>query len=316
MIALRSLRGPNPGHFLAALGCLRVLTQLGHDARLRWERAGGWLSPVYEVGLSADDFAGQVVSHLNRVLNGAWLDERLGRALPVAPEILREVYDAASEEDRERLAGLQEIPVRLGSGKLPEETHKTPFSMLGYGRTGLLSTARKLVVTPEHIARLMTDDARVDIGPTLRWDPLSVAPPAAYRGDRSRPVPVMLGAERLGLEALPLYPVMPTTTISSRRQTRGLVTGWGYYAGTGYRPTHARWRWSLWRGSMDLRTAVALQQSPEMQPYDPDLVWCSRVVTDGYWNFAPAAPLPPAEFRAARRNMIKSATADDWEEDR
>lgn len=304
MIALRALRGPNPGHFLAALGCLRVLTQLGHAARLRWEGHEGWLSPIYEVDLGPEDFAALVADQLNAALEGAWLDGRLGDKLPVDPVVMREVIAGADQDSADRLAAMQET--------WSESPKKTPLDLLGLGRTGLLLTARKLVVTPEHIARLMTDDARVDEGPTLRWDPLSVAPPAAYRGDRSRPVPVMLGAERLGLEALPLYPCLPPSH-RGNPSARAVVTGWGYWRSIGARPTHARWRWSLWRGALDLRSAVALQQAPELAA-DPELHWCSRVLMDGYWSFAPAMPLPAAEIGAARRELLKAAAEDDWED--
>ena len=154
MIALHALRGPNPGHFLAALGCLRVLTQLGHEARLRWERHEGWLSPVYEVSLGAEDFAAQVADYLNAALEGAWLDERLGDKLPVDPVVMREVIAGADQDSADRLAAMQET--------WSESLKKTPLDLLGQISRG--RRLRKSTTQPLALKRLCNQASSVGWG--------------------------------------------------------------------------------------------------------------------------------------------------------
>lgn len=250
---LKLLTGRNPGHFLAAMGLLRVMNSRGKSARLSWD---DYYAPTLHCEMNQDDIAEFVTVECNRWLDPErlWLHESFGNKLPVDPAVLwAEAKEyGGNEEDLIRLAAIQEIlsPKPDGSFSKP---NTTPFHILGAGRSQFFSTARKLTLSHSETKQIFGEPQQYfSPGPIFRLDPQAVSPPYAYRADAptGNPVPACRVVERLCLEALPLYPL--TRAFRRPRACPGWDSrGW-------------RFRWCLWSEPVGVYTACALQNQPAL----------------------------------------------------
>lgn len=307
-ILLRGIDGANPLGFLAAIGTLRVLSLGAGDIRLRWTKHENAWRPVLAMDATLEERV--LVKHLSTKLATSIPPEVF--ALGDNPSVSRDIFRAyaqasartALDGDRIRsdfaTAFAGEHPVDKG-GKVPDTALRT---MGGAGHQHFLKFMRNFIeqVQPEHLHKTLFGPWRYDDpvqNMTLRWDPsddiryaLRWSNPS---GDPNRKsMGSMWGANRLAIEALPLFPTLPT-----RRQLETV----GFHT-QGARKTYLTWPiWDVFAGVDTVRSLLdmaALHHSDRagMKPKGLGArgiteVYRSRRLTTGkFRNFTMGAPVP------------------------
>jgi len=136
----------------------------------------------------------------------------------------------------------------------------TAFRAVGGGQTRILNFIRELCAqtTPRHLGTSLFDAwTYSDPPPSLRWDSTEYRPYALRATD---PAPdqnnKVRGANRLAIEALPLFPVMP----SGSRRLRLATTGFRRHEIT----------WPIWKTPLSQDTVRSLLALGELQDDKPD----------------------------------------------
>jgi hypothetical protein len=295
-IELIGLDGSNLLGFLAALGTLRVLTlaEPEEEARMRWEDAGSWRPIVLHSRIGSGE---ELVSVIGRhtcgeaSINPAWAiadDLTLSRAA-FAGHLSRVVGTAAPAERNAADYLTAFGSEAFGSGPKKEQISDTEFrTMSGAGHQHFLGTIRELArgTEEDHLSRaLLQDWDYADGRPALRWDPADYRPHALRAEDPSGdPIKTMRGANRLAVEALPLFPTVPGS--------RALGTvGFASHDGV------TEIQWPIWTDSLELKSIASLLATEEMRNGEPAVlasrgiaqVYRSRRFTEGkFRNFSPA----------------------------
>ncbi|HJT75603.1 MAG TPA: CRISPR-associated endonuclease Cas3'', partial [Gemmataceae bacterium] len=275
-LPLTGLEGSNPLGFLAAVGILRCLTDLAKrrdrpawldgDVRLSWGHPGAPFGAVLHLPGSPTPEA------VAAILAG-----RLERNLASHPAALA----VALAEGKDANAGerFQETcrtvtPDRLNSvgwavahysELVPEEGSQLRIVRSDNLRGNVQAILER--TNAEHIRRAVF--ARWDYGDaldnqSLHWEP-SEDRRHAYQWHQPNGDPTkkrrggMLGANRLALEAWPLFLSVPRGS-AGRLQTRG-------FKGSGAKDTF--WTWPLWSCPFGLDAAVSLLGLPELQECKP-----------------------------------------------
>ncbi len=291
-IELKGLDGGNLLGFLAALGTFRALSAASTDAevRMRWQRKGGWM-PVIECAAISDEDA--LLDLLEPGVcgsdsaNEAW---NIGNDLTLTTEAFADVLVKHSGSERSTLDFLAAFGSEaVGSGPKKDQMTDTEFrTMSGAGHQHFLGFMRELAKETgrEHLRRcLFKIWAYGDGRPSLRWDPADYRPHALRAQDPSGdPIKTMRGANRLAVEALPLFPTVPVG--------RSVAT-----VGFEDRNGAAEVSWPLWSDSLELASVAALLASSDTQEADRHMATRRGVVqimrakrfTEGkYRNFSPA----------------------------
>ena len=307
-ILLNGINGANPLGFLAAVGTLRVLSLDADATRLRWKKHENAWRPVLTIDTPLDENA--FVDRLSTKLATSIPEEVF--ALGDNPSVPFDVFRAYAEASamtalnghRVRadfaaaLAG--EYPLDK-DGKVPDTALRT---MSGAGHQHFLKFMRNFTeqVQPSHLHKTLFESWRYDDpvqNMTLRWDPsddnryaLRWSDPS---GDPDRKTSgSMWGANRLAVEALPLFPTLPA---HRQLETVGFHT-------QGARKTY--WSWPIWETPTDLDSVRSLLDMADVQRSDrPDLypgglsargiteVYRSRRLTTGkFRNFTMGVPIP------------------------
>lgn len=296
-LELRGLVGSNPLAFLAAVGTLRTLHLAwpNEHVQMHWVRANGW-NPVLSAQRALDkDLVVQTLDEqLRRMRNHKALS--IDDDLTIAPKDFRRYAEEAIQEAQLNNADRTwvDFVAAFGCDALAEDDliQDTAFrTMSGAGHQHFLRTMVKLVdaTAPEHLEKsLFQPWAYDDEGPSMRWDPEDDRRYALRWSEPSRdPIRTVRGANRLAIEALPLFPTAPVGAIL---QTTGFRTG-------GNRATF--FTWPIWAQPISLdvvRTVLALGELQRDAPDRRQLaqrgiveVYRSQRVTVGkYRNFTPA----------------------------
>ena len=226
-IRLTGLRGETLLGFLAALGTLRVLTKTIPEAKLAWsDSGGGWVAELHVPAGTLRD-----AEHVAEVLF-ATLDEQktnhpvlqwerfLGKAFNDESEFFRESAMAvlsAKSGCQEDFASVFSAQISVKQGEALEHfDHPFRAARKDYYLGNLesvlantqLSHIRRTIVLPWDYRDAMANQSlRLDHGDDRRHAYQWHAPtedPARQK------VGCMLGANRLALEAFPLFPCIPT----------------------------------------------------------------------------------------------------------
>lgn len=300
-VRLVGLDGSNLLAFLAALGALRTLalTAGGAGARMGWIYQRGWVPEIVCPTVEAED---DVLSVLEGAVCGAasvsdaW---NLGEDLTLGLEDFRKYLwrSAASCTPKDRasadfLAAFGSDGV--GAGPKKDRMTDTEFrTMSGAGHQHFVGFMKELAVgtTKEHLRRtLFVKWDYADGRPSMRWDPADYRPHALRAYDPSGdPIRTMRGANRLAVEALPLFATAPN---GRRLGTSGFQD----------RDGDAEFTWPMWTEFLELRTVQSLVGLKELQVDRPEAfglrrrcveqVFRSTRFTDGkYRNFSPARAL-------------------------
>lgn len=291
-IELKGLDGGNLLGYLAALGTLRVLT-LGEpevEIRMSWVEREWWTPVVHHSRVATGDelleaLAARVCGE--ETIDPAWtIGEDLTLGLEDFREHLKRAASSATTEQRAKADFLAAFGSdAFGAGSKKDQMVDTDFrTMSGAGHQHFLGFLKELAreTSGEHLRRALLEPwDYADGRPSLRWDPADYRPHALRAVDPSGdPIRTMRGANRLALEALPLFPTVPGT----RRVTTVAFTG---------RKEDLEVRWPVWTESLELNTVACLVASGEAategRPRGIAQVYAARRFTEGkYRNFSPA----------------------------
>jgi CRISPR-associated endonuclease/helicase Cas3 len=277
-LPLPGLDGANPLAFLATLGTLVLCERLSRSVdrpawlngpvALSWGAEGSIQTPVLHLHAappSEDDFAAGLATRLARSPEAhpaAW-------AVSVLREMMRDKEIDLSHELRERCrcrkAGEREYldwVTALVCETAPEATSQLQTVRRDYMVGNLVSVMAR--AEAGHLARCLFrpwDYADALDNQSLHWEP-SEDRRHAYQWHQPNGDPTrkrqggMLGANRLALEAWPLFPAFPA---SDRVQTRGF---------SGVRANDTTWTWPLWAAPL---TTDAIGSLLGLQPLQEDV---------------------------------------------
>lgn len=299
--------GPDGGNllgFLAAVGALQTLDRAFPDAnpRMWWVRSDLAWRPTYEVSGTTSDDALVAAMHGVLAADGTPEFSELGDNLSVDPERFRDVATraaATATPSRRRYVDYLaaygcELPTTAGA--IQDTGLRT---MSGAGHQHFLKSMRDLVrLTTESdlYAALFAHWRYADGTPTMRWDPADDRRYALRADDPAKstqaPIRTVRGANRLAIEALPFFAVMPSEPVSATT---------GFAAASGRR-SRAAVRWPIWTVPWTVDAVkVAVTQAPvAASTLDASVltalgvvqVYESRRQTVGKMrSFAPAAPV-------------------------
>ena len=305
-IVLSGIDGGNPLGFLAAVGVLRtaVCTWPTATPRMGWKRHAGAFRPVLAMDEDIDEsvFAARIKATLRSMKDDPAFDISDDLKIPI--EIFRQEANAAmkasTQADRKTVDFLAAFGADIllpteKKGNIADTAFRT---MRGSGHQHFLKMMRQLAedTEPVHIHKTLFSMWRYDDpvkNHTLRWDPADDTRYALQwrepSGDpRRETAGSMWGANRLAIEALPLFPTAP--------QLRSLET-------TGFRKDESRrvfFSWPIWEPLLAIDTVRSVLALKELQHPRPDrdrleaigiveVYRCQRITQGKFRNFSPAA---------------------------
>lgn len=294
-ILLRGLDGSNPLAFLAALGTLRTLSLALPDesVKMSWEQFEGAWRPRVFCSLAADS-------------------EKLAETLCKALHPTRESHPTRLVNYQSGNAEATKFYQAVREGKpidsefdswvtaLTSDVHPDATSPLQLTRSDYFVGNLDQIIantTADHIGKTLFFPWRYAdrlSGQSLHLDP-SEDRRHAYQWNKPSGDPNrnnagnMLGANRLAIEAMPLFLGLPSTN-----PERLLMTGW-----TGVRAVDATWTWPVWstKSSLDVvRSIIAIDELQASLPNRCDLVArgvdavyrCRRILGDKTPNLTPS----------------------------
>jgi hypothetical protein len=284
---LTGLDGSNLLAYLAALGTLRVLTLAdgAPDVRMEWVDRGAWTPVLYHGSAGSPvellDLLEPLVSGEDSI-NAAWnIGNDLTMSCDEYGKVLRENLENGS--DGQTLSFLAAFGGDVyGASPKRETMSDTAFrTMSGAGHQHFLGFMRELAAQTEreHLQRALF--AEWDYGderPSLRWDPADYRPHALRAVDPSGdPIRTMRGANRLAVEALPLFPTAP---VGRRIRTTAFRDG---EAGTEV-------VWPIWTDQLELGSVASLLASrvESGRPGVTQVFRATRFTEGKYRNFSPS----------------------------
>jgi len=303
---LLGLDGGNPLGYLAALGTLRATSLAYPDTlvQMRWVNTGGW-RPWLIVDKIVDET--QWITDLHHFLHTGvdqpafHIANDLVMSCQAFQAVAAKAQKAASTTDRQFAdfvaAFGSEVVESVVNGKKTGNIADTAFrTMSGAGHQHFLGFMKDIAHATEkhHITQAVMDNWKyTDSGPNMRWAPLDDRRYAQRWSNPSDDQPKSVrGANRLAIEALPLFPTAP---VGTRLETTGFSQRHGQ---------SAVWTWPIWSDPIDqnvVRSLLALEmlQHPEidrrylkyLQGMGIVEVFRSQRMTIGkYRNFSIAVP--------------------------
>lgn len=303
-ILLNGIDGGNLLGFLAAVGTLRVVTESDRSQNwtLGWRVHRGTWVPV----LVGDEVLtqGELIETLTIGLkvmdnNPAF---QIANNLSIHPDEFRGInekaYHETTIEDRQYadfIAAFGCESVATPDKKSIQDTALR--TMNGAGHQHFIGYMKDLVEKTDagHLRSALFDLWQYsDNRPSLRWDPRDdrrYALRYGNPGDTSKnPIKTVRGANRLAVEALPLFPTAP-----EGRQLR--TTGFTQRRGIGVWFT-----WPIWESQLGLDVIRSLLSLPQLQATQPDrgrllsmgvvdIYRSQRFTTGRFRNFSPAQPV-------------------------
>ena len=240
-ILLSGLDGGNLLGFLASVGTLRVVSEDDPQGewRLGWRENGGMWSPV----LSGNETLspGGLIETLTVALEtiGSNPAFEIGKNLTFKPEEFRVVTQKAQATATINDRSFADFIAAFGSESLPNREGKIQDTALrtmsGAGHQHFIGYMNDLVekTEPEHLRTALFGHWQYsDDRPSLRWDPVDDRRYAQRWGNPSNdPIKTVRGANRLAVEALPLFPTAPAngqldTTGFTQRRGAGVLFSW------------------------------------------------------------------------------------------
>ena len=289
-ILLKGLDGSNPLAFLAAMGTLRTLTLALPDetVKMSWEQHDGAWRPRVNVHYPPENLVSLLIKSLKNERNEhpshfVGNDDQISSFYAVARK-------GGCFED-----GLDQWIVALTSDLHPNATSQLQLTRRDYFAGNLDEIICK--TTPDSLHRTLFQPWRYDdrlSGQSLHLEP-SEDRRHAYQWNKPAGDPNriksgnMLGANRLAIEAIPLFLGLP-----SKNPDRLFVTGW-----TGVRSDNSRWTWPIWSRLIELPIVRSLIALNVLQNEKPDIgelrargivaaYRCRRILVEQTPNLTPA----------------------------
>lgn len=266
-LLLPGLDGSNPLGFLAAIGLLRVLTHIPEVARVRmkWTPAGCTLVPVIQscsestlnedmlLHLLCEQLIDDIAKHPVRlldVLSRANDDEKKRR------QVFLDRREPAADSDRTLADWLAALASDFAPADAINQLQTTRRDYYYGNLTSVIKTTKI-----DHLRRAIfqswdyadpLDNQSLHLDPSEdrrhahQWNKPAGDPDRKKAGG-------MLGANRLAIEAIPLFTSFPEA---------GTLRTVGF---TGNRSTNTRWTWPLWNVGIPLHVVQSLLLLPEFQ---------------------------------------------------
>lgn len=263
-LLLPGLDGTNPLGFLAALGLFQALDgAVSHDTVLMtWASFGGTWVPVVQLGSGTQLIQGDVLNALEDVLEDDFathpmqIMDQLTNRDSHTRTVLRDKLEQATRTDR----GVVDSLVALGSDfASADATSQLQLTRRDYYRGNLTSVIK--LTSRDHLQRsifrpwdysdpLHNQSLHLDPGEDRRhahqWNKPAGDPDRKKSGG-------MLGANRLAIEAFPLFTSFPK---GDKLCTVGF---------TGNRSRDTRWTWPVWEAKLPLPVIRSLLSMLELQ---------------------------------------------------
>ncbi|HVT89150.1 MAG TPA: hypothetical protein VHD56_09890 [Tepidisphaeraceae bacterium] len=294
-ILLKGLDGSNPLAFLAALGTLRTLTLALPDepVKMSWEQYEGAWRPRVWCSLARD---------------GDALIEKLDKLLVRDRSLHPTRFIDYKSSNKEAVAFYQSVrdggPIPpeqdVWIASLTNDIHPDATSPLQLTRSDYFVGNLDQVMantTPDHLRKALLLPWRYDdplsgqslhLEPTedrrhvYQWNQPSGDPNRNKSGN-------MLGANRLAIEALPLFLGLPSTN-----PARLFMTGW-----TGVRSDDSMWTWPIWKPPIPLDVVKSTLSLGELQAIKPQpdrlvpagvgmIYRCRRILVEKTPNLTPS----------------------------
>lgn len=299
-IELIGLDGGNLLGYLAALGTLRVLTLAEPEAEVRmsWVDKGWWRPVVHHSRIATgDELVAAIAEKVcgESSINPAW---EIGKDLTLTRADYGGHLRARASDARPMQREAADFLAAFGSdvfgtGAKKEQMADTELrTMSGAGHQHFLGFMKELALGTDkvHVKRTLLEPwDYTDDRPSLRWDPTDYRPHALRAEDPSGdPIKTMRGANRLAIEALPLF-----TTVPERRQLRTVAFN--------DRDGETEIAWPMWIEPLNLSTVASLLASEEVQKADRSTMtrrgivqvfrtrrFTARETGGKYRNFSPA----------------------------
>jgi hypothetical protein len=291
---LRGLDGSNPLGFLAALGVLKVLSEGFplRDFRLHWKQDARCMAVLSANRLPHHAQAtSRYLATCLRKLPSPNADERLPRNLNKWTDAqFREFASNAAEQAKvgdQRLAQFAAAFSIDGLALLEDKIEDSALrTVSGSGRQDLFPTLEGLrtQTMESHLERtLFAPWDYADERLSLRYDPVEDRRHALrWTKPADEPSRTMWGANRLAVEAWPMFPTAPVS---------------GKLATTGF--TNNFFTWPIWRDPLPLDTVRSLLALEELQVWDVprEALWArgvtevfrsERITVDKFRNFTPS----------------------------
>ncbi len=311
---LVGMEATNPLAALAAFGTLRTLAGPWppDDVKMSWQTIDSQWRPVLH--FPSEIAPEEVVSRLHDRLSvpaespefsmSDESGEPRNNLNDISPDQFERIAEDALRQGNIRERRLADYCAGYGTNGVEEEAEEIDDTALrtmsGAGHQHFLGFMRKLVVgtTAEHLWKtLYRRWDYSDEKPTLRWDPrddrrhayMAQDPSDQSRGNEIR---TMRGANRLAIEALPLFPTMPA---ADGARTRAFFRSGSDVALT----------LPVWEEPIGISTLSSLLGHPEIVKERPERRWLrlmgvvelyrARRVTEGYYrNFTLGRPVAGA----------------------
>ncbi|MGH9631865.1 MAG: type I-G CRISPR-associated protein, Cas3-extension family [Bryobacteraceae bacterium] len=260
---LRGLDGANPLGFLAAIGTARLLSSQESQLRLRWVRDGAWRPELSGLPTrDADELCARLLECKPAPVDAI---RQLGKNITVSAVQFGEfVRAAASAAEEDRCAA--DFAASFGSEVCWDEKkgriYYTDLCFItGSGHQDFILTMAELQsrVGVQHLQEALFGPWRYsDSSLSMRWDPADASEYALQWNDpSSEGVTTVWGANRLAIEALPLFPAQP---VGDRIRT------------TGFRRNGRvdEFTWPVWTHPISVDSIRSLLASSELQAVQPD----------------------------------------------
>lgn len=263
-LVLPGLDGTNPLGFLAALGLQRTLHEAEMQPQLRWQPANATWVPRLTLCDKSVESAEDVLDILEARLAKTY------ESHPIFTAIKR-----CNAEDRQRQFEVTKEEASIGSRVKDEWLSSVGCDVADERDGNQLQTVRRdyfegnlksLITntTKEHLERSLfyvwdfadqLDNHSLHLNPSedrrhaYQWNKPSGDPERKYLGG-------MIGANRLAIEAWPLFPTIP---LGTSLQTVGF---------TGVRANDTRWSWPLWDIPASPNVVRTMLSNPDLQSAD------------------------------------------------
>ncbi len=303
-LLLAGLDGSNPLAFLAALGTLRTLSHAcpDRDVKMCWvEHSGAW-RPVIVTRDSALSDGQEGQQRLLAALQGELAQQFADHPLARADELMR-LEAHLVRQKLQGLCGRTELDSRktaatdwlsaISSDCAPDATSQLQIVRRDYFIGNLTSITQRTTYSHLHRALFQPwDYADALHNQSLHWDPSEDRRHALQwnkpSGDPARKKSGgMLGANRLAIEAIPLF---QSIAVGDKLSTCGF---------SGTRADNTRWTWPIWTCPLGCEPVFSLLAMCELQADCPNaeairamgiasVYRCRRILVEKTPNFTPA----------------------------
>lgn len=304
-LLLNGLNGANPLAFLAALGTLRVINEHNtvspSDWRMLWEQNQGYWSPVIsgDIPLTKEGLIQIIISKPKKMENHPvklFPYDDLKISCEDFYHVALDAQHKATLTDHQyadfiSAFGCESLPVSEKNTNIQDTALRT---MSGSGHQHFIGFMRELVenTKSEHLQSSLFEAWQYsDPKPSLRWDPFDDRRYALrWNEPAGDPIRTMRGANRLAIEALPLFPTSP---IERKLHTTGFSQS---------RNKDVLFTWPIWGIPLSInavRSLISLNELQEPLPSRESLlargvieIYRSQRITNGkYRNFTVATPV-------------------------